>query len=160
MSSINTPTPTIAKKKNIAEPSKMAKNAPNAIVNTLVPSASINAKRKASSEIEVAQAPVKKAKNKEGLKKSLQGRLDVVYNSMLSILQNDPMGYQYEDFDESGFILLSTTCGVVDYDHYIGCDLDGGEVAECYPEWEELYKEYHKITLEAEQPNINLVFGK
>ena len=90
----------------------------------------------------------------------LQGRLDAVYNSMLSILQNDPMGYQYEDFDESGFILLSTTCGVVDCDHYINCDLDGGEVAEFYPEWEELYKEYHKITLEAEQLNINLVFGK
>ena len=38
---------------------------PTAIANTLVPSASINAKRKASSEIEVAHAPVKKAKNKE-----------------------------------------------------------------------------------------------
>ena len=70
MSSINTPTPTIANEPNIAGCSNMAKNAPNAIVNTLVPSASINAKRKASSEIKVALAPVKKkAKNKEGLEK-------------------------------------------------------------------------------------------
>ena len=42
---------------NTTELSNMSKHAPNAIANTLVPSASISAKRKASSEIEIAQAP-------------------------------------------------------------------------------------------------------
>ena len=49
MSSITTPT--IANEPNIAESSNMAKNAPNTIANTLVTSAPINAKRKASIEI-------------------------------------------------------------------------------------------------------------
>ena len=102
----------------------------------------------------------KLANNKYTLEQRLQARMDAVYNSMLSILQNDPMGYQYENFAESGFILLSTTCGVVDYDHYINCDLDGGEVADYYPEWAELYKEYQNITLEADQLNACLVFGR
>ena len=102
----------------------------------------------------------KLANNKYTLEQRLQARMDAVYNSMLSILQNDPMGYQYENFAESGFILLSTTCGVVDYDHYINCDLDGGEVADNNPEWTELYKEYQNITLEADQLNACLVFGR
>ena len=98
--------------------------------------------------------------NQEGLEQRLQKRLDAVYNSMLEILQNDPMGYIYENFDESGFTLLSTTCGYLDDDHYLNCDLDGGEIVEFYPEWDELYKEYQQITLEAEQLNACLVFGK
>ena len=97
--------------------------------------------------------------DEDALEQRLQARMDAVYKSMLSILQNDPMGYQYEDFDESGFILLSTTCGVVDYDHSIDCNLDGGEVADNYPQWDELYKEYQQITLEADQLNACLAFG-
>ena len=55
------------------------------------------------------------------------------------------MGYIYENFDD---------------DHYLNCDLDGGKMVEFYPEWDELYKEYQQITLEAEQLNACLVFGK
>ena len=91
----------------------------------------------------------------------LQKCLDAVYNSMLEILRNDPMGYVYDDdLDESGFTLLSTTCGVVDNNYDLSCDLDGGELVEYYPEWEELYKEYQKINIEAEQLNVCLDFGK
>ena len=97
--------------------------------------------------------------NQEGLEQRLQKRLDAVYNSMLEILQNDPMGYIYENFDESGFTLLSTTCGYLDDDHYLNCDLDGGEIVEFYPEWDVLYKEYQQITLEADQLNACLTFG-
>ena len=48
MSSITTPT--IANEPNIVESSNMAKNAPNSIANSLVPSASIGYKRKAYTE--------------------------------------------------------------------------------------------------------------
>ena len=48
MSSITTPT--IANEPNIADSSNMAKNAPNSIANSLVPSASIGYKRKAYTE--------------------------------------------------------------------------------------------------------------
>ena len=96
------------------------------------------------------------------LEQLLQERLDVVYDSMLAILKKEPMGYIYDQdvgLDCDGFVLLSTTCGQVDGCHQLSCGLDGGELVQFCPEWDELYGEYQKITLEGKPLNACLVFG-
>ena len=184
MSSITTPT--IANEPNIAECSNMAKNAPNSIANSLVPSASIGYKRKASIEIsDVAtkkqhsaeisaallsgfNAPIAIANtlvsacHEEERQEQLQERLSETYISMVEVLEYTSIG-EYdpsEPLNESGFSLL--IAGGQETVHF---DLDGeddsygfGGINQSHSEWEDLYSEYKAVRKEAHQIGVEVEF--